>query len=109
MQVILKLEELDELQQKLKDLELNLSNKKLLLGEIGNYLSNSAKDSFEKEQDSNGNAWTPLASSTIAKKQKYGKSDKMLRYDGDLQNRLITQITNDFVSVGTNATTKDGF
>lgn len=109
MQVVLKLEELSKVQEKLKDLEINLSNKKLLLGEIGNYLNNNAKDSFEKEQDWNGNPWSPLSSATYLFKQKKGKPDKKLFYDGDLQDKLITQTTSSTVSIGTNAATQSGF
>ncbi len=109
MQVVLELQELESLKDKLKDFNTNIQIKEPLLRELGNYLYNSARDSFEKEQDWNGKVWSPLSSTTYLLKQKKGKPDKKLFFDGSLQDKFITQYTSNSVSVGTNATTKDGF
>lgn len=106
MQITLDLSELKDLESRLSTLE---EFKAPLLRELGNYLYNTAKDSFDNERDYNGTPWSPLSSTTYLLKQKKGKPDKKLLYDGDLRSRFTTTYEASSVSVGTNAKSSDGF
>lgn len=97
----------------LKELEnyLNSMSKKLeknhinpLLNDIGNILRNSIENSFEEEKDPiTLKSWKKLKQTTIKRKQKLKKSNKILRDSGFLAGNWHIRITSSDVSVFNNS------
>ncbi|MBE3606100.1 phage virion morphogenesis protein [Campylobacter sp. RM13119] len=99
---------LEILQAKLKNLQELDTKTKPLMKTLGNILQNEIEDSFENERSPFGEAWKPLASNTLDKKLKSGKSDKILRQDGDLADRWVLKTTSKEASISNN-TKRKGF
>lgn len=102
MQMTLEILELPGVKRKLEEIGQHISNTAPLMKEMGNYLYNITRDSFDKEKDPNGRSWSPLADST----KKYKANSKMLYKDGDLQDKFIYQATKNEIAIGTNANYK---
>ena len=109
MQITLKLENIEAVKRKLEDIEGNITDTASLMGEIANYLKNQAVDSFENERDWNNKPWSPLSSATYLFKQKKGKPDKKLFYDGGMQGALISESDNDSAIVGITTVNDDDY
>lgn len=109
MQITLKLENIEAVKKKLENIEDNITNTAPLMGEIANYLKNQAVDSFENERDWNNKPWSPLSSATYLFKQKKGKPDKKLFYDGGMQGALISESDNDSAIVGITTVNDDDY
>ena len=109
MQITLKLENIEAVKRKLEDIEGNITDTAPLMGEIANYLKNQAADSFENERDWNNKPWSPLSSATYLFKQKKGKPDKKLFYDGGMQGGLISESDNDSAKVGITTVNDDDY
>ena len=108
MQVTLKVDNLLAAQGALSTIGQKISHTKPLMKEMGNYLYNITRDSFDKKKDPNGRSWTPLSNVTIQKKLKKGKPTKLLFQEGELQDKFIYEISKDEIVIGTNAN-NDGF
>ncbi len=79
---------IEQLNAYLKSLEDKLSQKQLQypLNSAGNRIRNIIEESFEYQKDPiSDKSWTPLKKSTKMRKLKKGKSDKILRKDGALE------------------------
>ena len=109
MQITMQLENLEAVKRKLEDIEGNITDTAPLMGEIANYLKNQAVDSFENERDWNNKPWSPLSSATYLFKQKKGKPDKKLFYDGGMQGALISESDNDSAKVGITTVNDDDY
>lgn len=99
MQVTLQVLELPGVKRKLEEIGQHISNTGPLMKEMGNYLYNITRDSFDNQKDPNGRDWSPLSDST----KKYKSTSKMLYQEGDLQDKFIYQATKDEIVLGTNA------
>ncbi len=49
-----------------------VSNRRPMMSEIAEYLHGRTRDHFDNQQDPDGNAWAPLADSTLERKQALG-------------------------------------
>lgn len=96
----------DKVQTKLKNLQNLNKNTKPLIKTLGLILQNEIEDSFENEKSPFGKAWTPLAKSTLDKKKKSAKSDRILRNEGNLADRWITKADKDKATVSNNIKSK---
>ena len=99
MQVTLKVENLEGVQRRLEKIGQNISDTTPLMKEMGNYLYNISRDSFDNQKDPNGRSWSPLSDST----KKYKKTSKILYADGDLQDKFIFKASKNEAVVGTNS------
>lgn len=66
---------------------------------IGEYLITATQDRFDLQQDPQGNAWTPLSTSTKERK----RLDKILTESSRLRDSISYQANSTEVRVGTNA------
>lgn len=99
---------LESIQKKLARLQ-NLGIKtKPLMQTLGNILQNEIEDSFENEISPFGHKWEALKPSTIEQKLKTGKSERILRKDGNLADKWIVKAKNGSVSISNNSS-KNGF
>ncbi len=105
MQVTLQITDLPNIQIKLREIEQHISNTAPLMKEMGNYLYNITRDSFDNQKDPNGRDWSPLSDST----KKYKSTSKMLYQEGDLQDKFIYEATKDGIVIGTNANSKGSY
>lgn len=103
MQVTLQVLELPGVKRKLEEIGQHISNTTPLMKEMGNYLYNITRDSFNEEKDPKGRSWTPLSPTTVQRKIEDGKPSRILYEDGDLQDKFIYQATKDEIVLGTNA------
>lgn len=73
-----------------------------VLEELGEDVVRHTDDRWEKEVDPEGNAWAPLAPSTIKQKELEGKRTKILQRDGFLRHSIRHQlVAQDTLAVGT--------
>lgn len=100
---------LDEVIKKLENLRDLKVKTKPLMNTIGNTLQNSIERSFEKERSPFGTKWKALKSSTIEQKKKAGKSDKILRRDGNLADKWLVESSNTKTTVFNHSEGKGGF
>lgn len=97
---------LEKLQVKLKNLQ-NLQNRTApLITQLGEMLKNSIEDSFENEKSPFGEHHKPLSQSTLKNKLKNGKSERILRRDGNLADNWVLNTTNTKASVSNNTNFK---
>lgn len=97
---------LEKLQVKLKNLQ-NLQNRTApLITQLGEMLKNSIEDSFENEKSPFGERHKPLSQSTLKNKLKNGKSERILRRDGNLADNWVLNTTNTKASVSNNTNFK---
>ena len=80
MQVTLQIDNLLAVQGILNTTGQKISNTTPLMKEIGNYLYNITRDSFDEEKDPNGRNWSPIKSTGYQSKY----YSKMLYQEGDL-------------------------
>ncbi len=97
---------LDKVQAKLKNLQNLGNNAKPLMKTLGLILQNEIEDSFENEKSPFGEQWKPLAPGTLRNKLKKGKSDRILRREGNLADRWITKADKDKATVSNNIKAK---
>jgi phage virion morphogenesis protein len=70
--------------------------------DVGEYLLQTTQDRFRDQKGPDGKAWTPLAESTRARKQKLGRSPKILTELHDLRSSYSYAATKESVEVGSN-------
>ncbi len=102
---------IDELNRYLKSIEHKLSstNLQVPLNTAGNKIKNIIEESFENQTSPSGEKWQKLKPMTKMKKLKKGKSDKILRQSGDLEdNWEISQGKNE-VRIFNNTKSDKGF
>ncbi|MBR8463646.1 phage virion morphogenesis protein [Campylobacter sp. faydin G-24] len=97
---------LQKVEAKLKVLSDLSTNTKPLMQTLGTILQNEIEDSFENETSPFGQRWKTLSQSTLKNKLKKGKSERILRYDGNLADRWLLKTTNTKASVSNNASHK---
>lgn len=98
-------EELDKLFAKIIK---RVKNMQPVMSEAGNYLQNIIEESFDAERSPDGEAWTPLASSTLIEKNKKG-SKKILYDEGTLFESIAHEATSRDLTVGVNAYSDEGY
>lgn len=74
-----------------------------MMQQISGILLTTAQLSFGEQRDpSTGQRWQPLTEAYAAKKMLAGKSDNILEWSGDLQNRLVSEATDSQAMAGSN-------
>ncbi|WIM82571.1 phage virion morphogenesis protein [Gallibacterium anatis] len=89
--------------QQLHHIARQLKQPRKLYGVLGETLKKIHADRFKKEIDPDGNNWKPLSAKTLARKQKKGKSTKILRQDGYLSDRTAYNYNDKNVEFGSDA------
>jgi phage gpG-like protein len=75
---------------------------KTTMNTIGNMVQNVIEESFEKERSPWNEEWEKLKDATIKHKQKKGKSNKKLRFEGDLADFWLPHATASSVVIANN-------
>ncbi|WP_315568774.1 phage virion morphogenesis protein [Haemophilus parahaemolyticus] len=89
--------------QQLHNIARQLQQPRKLYGVLGETLKKIHAERFKQEVDPQGNGWQPLSAKTLARKQKKGKSTKILRQDGYLSDRTAYNYNNKNVEFGSDA------
>lgn len=100
------LQNIEKRLEKLSDIKRDL---KPILNTIGNMIQNSIEDSFTDEISPFGQRWKPLCKQTLNLKLKKGKSENILRNDGNLAENWHLILKDNSVSVSNNSQAKNGF
>ncbi|MDD3770489.1 MAG: phage virion morphogenesis protein [Sulfuricurvum sp.] len=79
------------------------------MGDIGNYLMNMTEESFDNERSPDGEAWHPLAESTLRYKAKYGGHKILQSKDSNTVRSLSHDASDTSVIVGVNAYSSKGY
>ncbi|MDN3211644.1 phage virion morphogenesis protein [Haemophilus sp. SZY H51] len=88
---------------KLHSIAQQLQHPRKLYGVLGETLKKIHAERFKQEVDPQGNGWQPLSAKTLARKQKKGKSTKILRQDGYLSDRTAYNYNDKNVEFGSDA------
>jgi len=102
---------IDEVLQKVQQLQHQGENLAPVFSEIANVLLNASEDAFETQKSAvTGQAWQALAASTLQQKAKQGKGDRQI-LESDFQLRETLAASSDATSaaVGVNATSELGY
>lgn len=91
----------EEVRRRFTGLETAARDLRPAMDEIGAMLMTSTDLRFEQEKDPEGNAWAPLAPSTVKRKAKAGH-EAMLQWSGRLRGSMTREATANSVEVGTN-------
>jgi phage virion morphogenesis protein len=86
-----------------------LRDRRPMLRAIGERVVTATDARFESETAPNGEKWAPLAESTKKAKLRKGYSDKPLQRTGRMKGSIHPEVHDDYVEVGTNVLSKDGF
>lgn len=89
--------------QQLNNIARQLKQPHKLYGVLGETLKKIHAERFKQEVDPQGNNWQPLSAKTLARKQKKGKSTKILRQDGYLSDRTAYNYDDKNVEFGSDA------
>lgn len=89
--------------QQLHNIAHQLQQPRKLYGVLGETLKKIHAERFKQEVDPQGNGWQPLSAKTLARKQKKGKSTKILRQDGYLSDRTAYNYNDKNVEFGSDA------
>lgn len=89
--------------QQLHNIARQLQQPRKLYGVLGETLKKIHAERFKQEVDPQGNGWQPLSAKTLARKQKKGKSTKILRQDGYLSDRTAYNYNDKNVEFGSDA------
>lgn len=89
--------------QQLHNIARQLQQPRKLYGVLGETLKKIHAERFKQEVDPQGNGWQPLSAKTLARKQKKGKSTKILRKDGYLSDRTAYNYNDKNVEFGSDA------
>lgn len=89
--------------EKLHRIANQLKQPRKLYGVLGETLKKIHAERFKQEVDPEGNNWQPLSAKTLARKQKKGKSTKILRQDGYLSDRTAYNYNDKNVEFGSDA------
>ena len=89
--------------EKLSRIANQLKQPRKLYGVLGETLKKIHAERFKQEVDPQGNNWQPLSAKTLARKQKKGKSTKILRQDGYLSDRTAYNYDDKNVEFGSDA------
>ena len=92
-----------EINQKLDQLQEQITDLRPVLNELGNHLLNVTKESFENQTAPDGQTWAPLNLKTI--KEKKGEGKALWKY-GHMQRSLNLDISNIAATLGLNAYSK---
>ena len=99
MQVNIEVTGLDELRNKLQEIQSRAIDTEPLMAELSNHLYNIVDESFQNEKTPDGKSWSPI------KPRKSDRSpNKILRDEGDMQDSLTAQSSKDEAIIGFNAT-----
>lgn len=100
----------NEMQRTLQKLEKSLSGSqmKAKMHTMGEMVKTNISESFEDEKSPFGKKWKPLKKSTKKRKAKRGKSSKILREDGDLEDKWYVKASSNSVTIFNN-TSNGGF
>ena len=88
---------------KLHSIAQQLQHPRKLYGVLGETLKKIHAERFKQEVDPQGNGWQPLSAKTLARKQKKGKSTKILRQNGYLSDRTAYNYNDKNVEFGSDA------
>lgn len=102
---------IDEVLQKLQQLEQHGKNLTPVFGSIANLLLNAAEHSFETETSAvTGQEWQALADSTLKQKAKQGKGNRQkLESSLQLRDTLAVFSDNNSAVIGVNAISEQGY
>lgn len=89
--------------QQLHNIARQLQQPRKLYGVLGETLKKIHAERFKQEVDPQGNGWQPLSAKTLVRKQKKGKSTKILRQDGYLSDRTAYNSNDKNVEFGSDA------
>ena len=89
--------------QQLHNIARQLQQPRKLYGVLGETLKKIHAERFKQEVDPQGNGWQPLSAKTLARKQKKGKSTKILRQDGYLSDKTAYNYNDKNVEFGSDA------
>lgn len=88
---------------KLHRIASQLKQPRKLYGVLGETLKKIHAERFKQEVDPEGNNWQSLSPKTLTRKQKKGKSTKILRQDGYLSDRTAYNYNDKNVEFGSDA------
>lgn len=88
---------------KLHSIAQQLQHPRKLYGVLGETLKKIHTERFKQEVDPEGNNWQSLSPKTLARKQKKGKSTKILRQDGYLSDKTAYNYNDQNVEFGSDA------
>ena len=88
---------------KLHRIASRLKQPRKLYGVLGETLKKIHAERFKQEVDPEGNNWQSLSPKTLARKQKKGKSTKILRQDGYLSDKTAYNYNDQNVEFGSDA------
>lgn len=89
--------------EKLHRIASQLKQPRKLYGVLGETLKKIHAERFKQEVDPEGNNWQSLSPKTLARKQKKGKSTKILRQDGYLSDKTAYNYNDKNVEFGSDA------
>ena len=89
--------------EKLHRIASQLKHPRKLYGVLGETLKKIHAERFKQEVDPQGNNWQSLSPKTLTRKQKKGKSTKILRQDGYLSDRTAYNYNDKNVEFGSDA------
>lgn len=89
--------------EKLHRIASQLKQPRKLYGVLGETLKKIHAERFKQEVDPQGNNWQPLSAKTLVRKQKKGKSTKILRQDGYLSDKTAYNYNDKNVEFGSDA------
>lgn len=89
--------------QQLSNIARQLKQPRKLYGVLGETLKKIHAERFKQEVDPQGNNWQLLSAKTLARKQKKGKSTKILRQDGYLSDKTAYNYDDKNVEFGSDA------
>lgn len=105
MDIDVRIEGLNKLQNKLSDITNKLKGAKQFYSSVGAYIQRQTiKERFDKEQTPEGEKWKPLKPSTIKARNKRHKTSRMkiLQDTGELRRSIKYEADNEKVKVGSN-------
>jgi len=102
---------LETIQKSLNTLSQSLgkTEMKSTMTTIGNMITNTIEESFEREQSPWGEKWRELDPKTKKQKQRKGKSNLILRSSGDLADEWQVTASSESVEVSSNAKSEKEF
>ncbi len=100
--VSMRLEGLEEVEKRLRELRQAGGDMRLLHQDIGEYLQLSARGRFDAQVDPEGNPWTPLSPRYARRKARKGGGEEILVLSTFLRDQLAYQADSDGLEFGTN-------
>jgi phage gpG-like protein len=107
--VEIKIQGIEKIDEMLEKIVKKAGDLEPVLHAIGGGMVGNIHYSFDNEQSPDGEAWDPLADSTLLDKSKHGKRSVMLQRDMDLYNSIGFFADGDSLAVGVNAYSKGDY